>query len=671
MVIRIQTKNYITNQLNRWIRHTKTWCISGFILLFSVLTVQAQELPEQYIEELRGVWITNVDSDVLFSRESIVEAMDYLADRGFNVVFPVVWNKGYTLHPSEVAFEAFGKRQDPYFATRGRDPLQELITEAHRRGMEVIPWFEYGFASVYGDASGGHIIQANPHWAARDAQGRIATMASISRSASPFYWMNAIHPEVQQFMIDLMMEVAQNYDIDGIQGDDRLPAMSVNAGYSDYTKQLYASEHDGAAPPSQYNSSAFVQWKADKLTNFAGKLFRTLKRQDSTLIMSFSPSIYSFSLTNYLQDWPNWIDSGYVDIVHPQAYRYDVASYKQIIRSMFGQQPYSSQGYLYRSARDIVYPGVLIKAGGAFNDDDYILEAVDFNRQYDLKGEVYFFFEGLDEKNNDLADSLFKYKYQLPAVPPYRRGHLRRPPGIISTQVSQGVVESGNWAKTGNPSGFEAETWKAAPGTSARISYQFNVPTKAWYRVYAWLPNTNDASSEVNYSVFGSEDTTTVQIDQAGVPKGWVALGSVHLDQGTQTVLNLDTENTTDGKAVYTDAVMIILDRQKSPTAEVEATIVSRERSEELPGQLVLNQNYPNPFNPVTSIPFELEYPMNISLEVFDVVGRKVQTLIHNTVYPAGAHQIQFSGSEFSSGLYYYRLRTDQAEIIKAMTLIK
>lgn len=671
MVIRIQTKNYITNQLNRWIRHTKTWCISGFILLFSVLTVQAQELPEQYIEELRGVWITNVDSDVLFSRESIVEAMDYLADRGFNVVFPVVWNKGYTLHPSEVAFEAFGKRQDPYFATRGRDPLQELITEAHRRGMEVIPWFEYGFASVYGDASGGHIIQANPHWAARDAQGRIATMASISRSASPFYWMNAIHPEVQQFMIDLMMEVAQNYDIDGIQGDDRLPAMSVNAGYSDYTKQLYASEHDGAAPPSQYNSSAFVQWKADKLTNFAGKLFRTLKRQDSTLIMSFSPSIYSFSLTNYLQDWPNWIDSGYVDIVHPQAYRYDVASYKQIIRSMFGQQPYSSQGYLYRSARDIVYPGVLIKAGGAFNDDDYILEAVDFNRQYDLKGEVYFFFEGLDEKNNDLADSLFKYKYQLPAVPPYRRGHLRRPPGIISTQVSQGVVESGNWAKTGNPSGFEAETWKAAPGTSARISYQFNVPTKAWYRVYAWLPNTNDASSEVNYSVFGSEDTTMVQIDQAGVPKGWVALGSVHLDQGTQTVVNLDTENTTDGKAVYTDAVMIILDRQKSPTAEVEATIVSRERSEELPAQLVLNQNYPNPFNPVTSIPFELEYPMNISLEVFDVVGRKVQTLIHNTVYPAGAHQIQFSGSEFSSGLYYYRLRTDQAEIIKAMTLIK
>ena len=446
--------------------------------------------------------------------------------------------------------------------------------------------------------------------------------------------------------------------------------MSVNAGYSDYTKQLYASEHGGAAPPSQYNSSAFVQWKADKLTNFAGKLFRTLKRQDSTLIMSFSPSIYSFSLTNYLQDWPNWIDSGYVDILHPQAYRYDVASYKQIIRSMFGQQPYSSQGYLYRSARDMVYPGVLIKAGGAFNDDDYILEAVDFNRQYDLKGEVYFFFEGLDEKNNDLADSLFKYKYQLPAVPPYRKGHLRRPPGIISTPMSEGVVESGSWAKTGNPSGFEAETWKAASGTSARISYQFNVPTEAWYRVYAWLPNTNDASSEVNYSVFGSEDTTMVQIDQAGVPKGWVALGSAHLSQGTQTVVNLDTENTTDGKAVYTDAVMIILDRQKSPTAEVEATIVSRERSEELPGQLVLSQNYPNPFNPRTMINFSLARDQHVSLEVFDINGRSIVKLIDKPMQ-AGEHAIGFHAALLSSGVYLYKLTTPSFTQTKKMLLIK
>ena len=380
-------------------------CI-GFSLVSCFKGQQSPTVLERHLsEDLRGVWLTNIDSDILFDANRTKEALIKLKNSGFTTVYPVVWNDGYTLYPSQLMRAEFGDAfgQDTSFAALGIDPLKNVITHSKELGLQVIPWFEYGFASVYGDASGGHIINANPHWAARDAQGRIATMASISRSASPFYWMNAIHPEVQEFMINLMMEVVENYDIDGIQGDDRLPAMSVNSGYSDYTKHLYASEHDGAAPPAQYNSSAFVQWKADKLTNFAGKLYRSLKAQDSTIMLSFSPSIYSFSLTNYLQDWPNWIDSGYVDIVHPQAYRYDISSYKQIIRSMFGQEPISSQGYLYRSARDIVYPGVLIKAGGAFNDDDYILEAVDFNRRYDLKGEVYFFFEGLDEKNNDLA----------------------------------------------------------------------------------------------------------------------------------------------------------------------------------------------------------------------------------------------------------------------------
>jgi len=51
-------------------------------------------LPAQTAEELRGVWITNVDSNVLSSDQGIVDAMDYLAALGVNVVFPVVYNKG-------------------------------------------------------------------------------------------------------------------------------------------------------------------------------------------------------------------------------------------------------------------------------------------------------------------------------------------------------------------------------------------------------------------------------------------------------------------------------------------------------------------------------------------------------------------------------------------------
>jgi uncharacterized lipoprotein YddW (UPF0748 family) len=123
--------------------------------------LNGQNLP--YKQEVRGVWITNVDSDVLSSREKIAEAMDYLASRGFNVVFPVVWNKGFTLYPSRTMRREFGAQLDQYnlsdlpFKSQNRDPLRELIIEAHRNGMEVIPWFEFGFSSSYSQ-NGGHLI---------------------------------------------------------------------------------------------------------------------------------------------------------------------------------------------------------------------------------------------------------------------------------------------------------------------------------------------------------------------------------------------------------------------------------------------------------------------------------------------------------------------------------
>ncbi len=58
--------------------------------------------------EMRGVWLTNTDSEVLKSRQNIAEAMDFLAETGFNVVFPVVWNKAVTLYPSQTMQQILG-----------------------------------------------------------------------------------------------------------------------------------------------------------------------------------------------------------------------------------------------------------------------------------------------------------------------------------------------------------------------------------------------------------------------------------------------------------------------------------------------------------------------------------------------------------------------------------
>ena len=89
-----------------------------------------------------------------------------------------------------------------------------------------------------------------------------------------------------------------------------------------------------------------------------------------------------------------------------------------------------------------------------------------------------------------------------------------------------------------------------------------------------------------------------------------------------------------------------------------------------IPEQVFLNQNYPNPFNPTTVISFGLSEESEITLEVFDILGRKVQTLISRKM-PAGSYTIPFDGQNLASGIYLYRILTDQKVITNKMVLIK
>jgi uncharacterized lipoprotein YddW (UPF0748 family) len=193
------------------------------------------------MSEIRGVWITNrPHSRVLESRQQIIEALDFLSAYGFNFIFPVVWNRGYTLYPSQVMSQYQLPELDPFYQQQRRDPLAEIITEARQRQIKVIPWLEYGFAASH-LANGGHILERYPHWQGKDRDGATVRQGGLT-------WMNAFHPEVQQFMQSIVQEIVSNYDVDGIQGCDRLPALPVTAGYDSYTVGQYQSSF-GQPPP--------------------------------------------------------------------------------------------------------------------------------------------------------------------------------------------------------------------------------------------------------------------------------------------------------------------------------------------------------------------------------------------------------------------------------------
>ncbi len=94
------------------------------------------------------------------------------------------------------------------------------------------------------------------------------------------------------------------------------------------------------------------------------------------------------------------------------------------------------------------------------------------------------------------------------------------------------------------------------------------------------------------------------------------------------------------------------------------------DESIKLPETINLAQNYPNPFNPSTIITYQLGSSQNVSLVVYDQLGRRVASL-QNGPRNSGTHQVTFDATNLSSGVYFYRLTTESSVLTKKMLLIK
>jgi type IX secretion system substrate protein len=91
--------------------------------------------------------------------------------------------------------------------------------------------------------------------------------------------------------------------------------------------------------------------------------------------------------------------------------------------------------------------------------------------------------------------------------------------------------------------------------------------------------------------------------------------------------------------------------------------------NEKIPDEFKLYQNYPNPFNPSTTIKYDIPMDGNISLRIYDILGREVYSM--NEFKRAGSYEYKFSGENFASGLYYYRIESEGFVETKKMVLIK
>jgi len=183
------------------------------LLANSFSPVQAQQTHSETRSEIRGVWLTNNDLDVLRDRTRVQQAFKQLRQLNFNTVYPVVWNSGYVMYPSNTAKQT-GIQPFVYKGNDGQDILADVIAQAHSQGLLAIPWFEFGFMAP----PSSELAVNRPNWF---TQKRDGSQTSDSEGGEVI-WLNPFRPDVQQFITDLVLEVVTQYDGDGIQFDDHM-----------------------------------------------------------------------------------------------------------------------------------------------------------------------------------------------------------------------------------------------------------------------------------------------------------------------------------------------------------------------------------------------------------------------------------------------------------------
>lgn len=175
------TIDYFPMKRSVYLWRNRLICIGLSLIILLILLVpelifqpSGRVIASPKFQERRGVWLTNVASAVLFVPGSVNRAIKQLSELHFNTVYPVVWNRGHTFYPSSLAQQMIGKSQEPLLNwTRGNaDVLGVIVKESHQRGLQVIPWFEYGLMIPKSSL----LARKHPDWLTHSQQGKLNTV---------------------------------------------------------------------------------------------------------------------------------------------------------------------------------------------------------------------------------------------------------------------------------------------------------------------------------------------------------------------------------------------------------------------------------------------------------------------------------------------------------------
>ena len=360
--------------------------------------------------EVRGTWLTTTANTAIATPADTEASMRKLKDIGINTVYVESWKNGYTQFPSEVLQRTIGMRQRPVTIAQDpgdksdsrpqnpRDLVQETLIEAHRNGLIYISWFEYGFMAAHKETMN-HLRRQKPEWLSRDVHG-----SEIAPNG--FVWLNPLHPEARQFLLDLVLEAIDHYDLDGVQLDDRIVWPHITMGYDAYTQKIYAQEHAGRMPPKDHTNPEWMRWRADKVNEYAKLFVQEVRAKRPGLLISLSPAVYPWSWEHYLLEWPKWSawtkadniktknqatnSAPHWDEFIPQTYRF---SYEDFAQSWM--QQVDAMRTLGGDRQRALVAGIRIVGDGKDSSWDQLKRSIELTRKLGNGGHVLWYSRGV------------------------------------------------------------------------------------------------------------------------------------------------------------------------------------------------------------------------------------------------------------------------------------
>lgn len=565
-------------------------------------------LKAQPKREFRGVWIAHVNNIDFPSsanlsesqqKDQFVAILEDFKRNGINAVIIQIRTNGDASYPSNlVPWSAFwtGKQGvGPSY-----DPLGFMIDECHKRGLEFHAWFNpYRVApSRTTFAANNHVRITHPQWIL-DYNG--------------LQLLDPALPEVREHVTQVTMEVVRRYDIDAVHFDDYFypypvtgVALNDDASFVNHSRNFTSKEDwrrdninllikmvsdsiKAAKPYVKFGISPFGIWKNKSSTQPDGSDTRGLE--------SFN-AIYA--------DSRKWVQEGWIDYIAPQIYwsiGFSVANFA-ILAPWWASNTGTRNRHLY-----IGHAAYRINNGGTdanwSNPTEMPNQIKIIRNTPSVSGSIFYNTTTFRGNRLGFNDSLKQHLYTIPALVP-------------TMQWIDGFAPT-------------APTNLTATRRETGIELNWTAPT-------AGISEFDRIKRYVVYRFIGNE---TVDIAKATAIR--------HITP-THTTTYLDTfsvESTS--RFTYVVTAVDRLHNESVPSAA--AALIISSSNNVAASRLILDAPIPNPFTDQVTLRFQLDNTERISLDVFDLTGRKIATITEG-VKSAGQHEEIFDGSHLTNGVY-------------------